>query len=415
MYRIIAGLLAAALVTTASYPCAAQDPKVKKEQLPKIVRDPAKLTDDLDYAFQGEYLGKRSGATGIGDTLGAQVVALGDGKFEVSLFSGGLPGAGWDGKPPTAGRGTLDGNRVEVKSAEKPEETLGHLEPATGTKNHIFTVSGKKRASLNKIERKSPTLGAKPPKGAVVLFSGPPDADKWDKDRIAELTDGKFLEAGGVRTKQKFRSVQLHLEFRPAWIPGRERGDISVFLQDRYRLPVFDRFGLNGAGDGGPAKYELAIDNDVALKQEVSIKKALDALDILIGTSDPAGPAAQRLLKDLEKVDLENLFVKNERGEMVPYSSFMRIEKTIPPKVNMCLPPMTWQTYDIDFTAPEFNPAGVKTKPAKVTLKHNGVVVYDGLELTLNKPDKELSEPGSLRLQSGTDFVMFNNIWAVLK
>jgi hypothetical protein len=38
-----------------------------------------------------------------------------------------------------------------------------------------------------------------------VLFSGPADADKWDKAPTAELSDGKFL-AAGVRTKQKFQS-----------------------------------------------------------------------------------------------------------------------------------------------------------------------------------------------------------------
>jgi hypothetical protein len=417
MARILAGLLAVALVATAAYPVASQEPKVNKEQPPKIAWDPAKLTGDLEYAIQGEYLGKRNGAKGAGDSLGAQVIALGNGTFEVKLFSGGLPGAGWNGKPPTTGKGTLDRNRVAVKAADNPEVTLGVLKPDTDTKNHIFILPGKKGISLSKIERKSPSLGAKPPKGAVVLFSGPSDADKWDKDRIAELTDGKFLQAGGVRTKQKFQSVQLHLEFRTAWMPGRERGNISVHLQDRYKLPVFDNFGRSGAeGNGTAAKYELVID-DAATKKDVSIKKALDNLDILVGISDPAGPRARQALKDLdwEKVELENLFIKSERGEMVPYSSFMRIEKTVPPKVNMCFPPMTWQTYDIDFTAPELNSAGAKTKPAKVTLKHNGVVVYDGLELKLNKSDKELSEPGSQRLQSATDFVMFNNIWAVVK
>ena len=84
-------------------------------------------------------------------------------------------------------------------------------------------------------------------------------------------------------------------------------------------------------------QYELIIDNDVAMQKGVSIKAAMDNLNILIGSTWEQGfirfnqfykvfvqarPEFRRYPEDLA-----NLFVKNDKGEMVPYSSFMTIEK----------------------------------------------------------------------------------------
>src|SRR5262245_6847298 len=80
---------------------------------------------DPDFAVQGEY---------TKDGEGVQVVALGKGQFRVVTYKGGLPGAGWDTSSP----------RVEEKDTAATQKAL--------------TDGG-----LTRVERKSETLGAKPP------------------------------------------------------------------------------------------------------------------------------------------------------------------------------------------------------------------------------------------------------------
>ena len=88
-------------------------------------------------------------------------------------------------------------------------------------------------------------------------------------------------------------------------------------------------------------QYEMIIDNDLAMQKGVSIGKAVENLNILIGSTyeqgfirfgrffkvyTQAGPEYRRYPSDLS-----GLFVKNESGEMVPYSAFMRFEKRLGP------------------------------------------------------------------------------------
>jgi HAE1 family hydrophobic/amphiphilic exporter-1 len=84
-------------------------------------------------------------------------------------------------------------------------------------------------------------------------------------------------------------------------------------------------------------QHEIIINNDVAMQKGVTIGKALDTLNILIGSTYEQGfilygqfykvyvQAAPQFRRYPE--DLNNLFIKNDQGEMVPLSSFVQLRK----------------------------------------------------------------------------------------
>lgn len=119
-------------------------------------------------------------------------------------------------------------------------------------------------------------------------------------------------------------------------------GDYKSFekVNDAFMAELRKRKELSGLFTFFSAnypQYELEIDNKVAMQKGVSIGKAMDNLSILIGSTYEQGfikfnsfykvyvqasPEYRRLPEDIMK-----LYVKNDHGEMVPYSSFMKIKK----------------------------------------------------------------------------------------
>jgi hypothetical protein len=87
------------------------------------------------------------------------------------------------------------------------------------------------------------------------------------------------------------------------------------------------------------------------------------------------------------------------------------------PRLNMCYPPLQWQTYDIDYTAATYD-NGKKTHNATITVKQNGVLIHENVEIphaTTAAPFKEGPEPGPLHLQDHGNPVRYRNIWIVEK
>ena len=289
-----------------------------------------------DYDLQGEYMGAVKTPDGE-IKVGMQVIALGGGKFRAVGYHGGLPGDGWNGGERPIENGESKDGVATFRTEEGAEGTL---------KDGVVTIEdkdGNEIAQLKKVERTSPTLGAKPPEGAIVLFDG----------KNTEAFEGGGVEDGllvpQVTSKQKFGDCTLHLEFQLPFMPyasGQARGNSGCYLQGRYEVQILDSFGLEGKNNECGGIYSV---------------------------------------KD--------------------------------PDVNMCLPPLAWQTYDIDYTAARYE-GDKKVKNARMTVKHNGVVVHKDAEIpngTTAHPVPEGPNPGPIYLQDHGNPVRFRNIWVVEK
>jgi len=217
-----------------------------------------------------------------------------------------------------------------------------------------------------KFYRVPPTLGAVPPRAAIVLFDGS-DLSKWAKlepkawtepsgeaTETARIVSGGRLEIfpqkgknGSIITKQVFSDCKLHVEFR---LLG-EATNGGVYMMSRYEFNIKDSYG-------------------------------------------------------------------QEKGE--PTGAFGNVQTPTYPhsEVNYALPPMIWQTMDIDFTAPKFDAEGKKISNARATMYLNGELIYENAEIeSLKGAAGRLGEAaeGPIYLQEHGTAYQLRNIWIVEK
>ena len=110
-----------------------------------------------------------------------------------------------------------------------------------------------------------------------------------------------------------------------------------------------------------------------------------------------------------ERYELQVLDSFGLEGENNECGGFYTLAK---PLVNMCFPPLTWQTYEIDFIPARWD-GDRKITNARVTVKHNDVVIHEDLELRSGTPGRANEGPAPLGvyLQGHGNRVQFRNIW----
>ena len=215
---------------------------------------------------------------------------------------------------------------------------------------------------VKRIERQSPTLNMKAPKGAITLFNGA-NFSEWrasNNKPIAWKIDKKEKSMMGARdannqssdieTKRKFKNCRLHIEFMTPDQSGRgmgqSRGNSGVFF-GRFEVQVLDSFGAQGDWDECGALYRF-----------------------------------------------------------------------MPPQINACLPPERWQTYDIVFYGAKDKNGRLERNP-RITVYHNGMKIHNDVEIwegtDYNSRDKNLKNLREhafpIKLQWHSEPVKFRNIW----
>jgi len=162
---------------------------------------------------------------------------------------------------------------------------------------------------IDDLERRSKDIGA------VVEFFEPPAVPGYGAASGFSL---RLLDKNNETNYQEFDRVNK--EFMDALHERKELTGLFTFFAANY------------------PQYEVVIDNDLAMQKGVSIKTAMDNLNILIGSTyeqgfirfgnffkvyTQAAPEYRRFPNDVLA-----LYVKNDRGEMVPYSAFTTLKKT---------------------------------------------------------------------------------------
>ncbi len=278
----------------------------------------------------------------------------------------------------------LGGDRYEIQLMEEFDKRANYLVrvqaswengklafDAHGFKGEITSsqFTGKKRSedrvtsfALQRLHRKSPTLGAKPPADAVILFDGS-NLDTWRRAKGEPVTwlikDGFFEvlprkenndKGGSIYTRQSFGDCKVHLEFKLPYEPegrGQHRGNSGFFLPGGYEVQILDSYGLGG--------------------------------------------------------------LWNECGALYKQS---------PPQVNMCWAPGVWQTFDVEFERMRMDAEGDKIDDAVITVWHNGKLIQNQVRMKgttsntqVGRRKPQSGKRGSLQLQDHSHKIQFRNIW----
>jgi len=356
-----------------------------------------------DFTIQGEYLAKTERFN-----MGLHLIADGGGQFRVVAYPGGLPGDGWNtGGPRMLGTAKVDGDEVTFTMTEgrgnlpngQPIQVPENVEAkgkitierpqgpgqgggqgagqggarqgmmrnfGTPVKIEVSLRGNTPPLTYEKQFRVSPTLGERAPEGAVVIFDGT-NLDKFEPG--AKMNE--FQMPGGGQ--------------RPAG--------------GQFQMP---------AGFGNTLWAEATAKPLERKPYKLHIEFMLSYMPTAKGQA--RSNSGVYLDQNYECQVLDSFGLEGENNEC---GGFYQVAK---PAVNMCFPPLTWQTYDFDFTPAKYD-GDTKVENARVTVWHNGVMIHDNIEFTRETPGclREGPDARGFYLQGHGNKVQYRNIWVQYK
>ena len=221
---------------------------------------------------------------------------------------------------------------------------------------------------------------------------------------------------------------QIHDRNRPAppvIAPGTASTQDSPGRPPSDAIVLFDGKDLSlwAQKDGSAAKWK--VENGyfevVPKTGELHTKDAFGDCQLHVEFSEPNPPKGEDQDRGNSGVFLMGLYeiqvLDSYQSKTYADGQAAAVYGQYPPLVNASRPPGQWQTYDIIFHGPRFDASGKLSRPARVTVLHNGVLVQDNVELTgptahhARPPYTPTPEKLPLALQDHNHPVRYRNIW----
>jgi hypothetical protein len=254
-----------------------------------------------------------------------------------------------------------------------------------------------------------------------MLYLGGLPGSGWDRERrhaLAGRRDGEQVHLTGD-------GMDVLVGDRSAKVASAERLLVAELRKVHRESPTLGQeLPADGVAifDGTPGEYlrNAKVDDDGLLMHGCEINAPARDFTLHIEFRLPYMPYARGQGRANSGVYIHSRYevqVLDSFGLTGEFNECASLYRYQPPLVNMCLPPLSWQTYDILFLAPRFDADGNKVQNARVTVHHNGVPVQRAFELEHGTgAGQRLGEGPNvlpIKLQDHGNPVRFRNVWMI--